>query len=55
MSILTNGLIPSPFAVILSCFENGRLTDRRAEAPPRPYNRNGSHFHGFWVPVSRQA
>jgi len=25
-----------------------RLRDRpRAEAPPRLYNRNGGHFHGF--------
>ena len=48
---------------ILRSFENGRLTHRRgdaehrpkAEAPPRPYNRNAGHFHGFWVPVSRRT
>ena len=27
----------------------------RAEAAPRPTNRAGGHFHGFWVPVRRRA
>jgi hypothetical protein len=45
------------------CFENGRLADCRGDAAhrpraegrrgdPRPYNRNDTHFHGFWAPVS---
>jgi len=52
MSVLAHRLAPQ---FVRRCFENGRLTDRRAEAAPRPYNRDGGHFHGFCVPVSRQA
>jgi hypothetical protein len=48
---------------MMLCFENNPLTDcrgdavhrPRAEASPRPYNRDADHFHGFWAPVSGRA
>jgi hypothetical protein len=46
---------PADCRALTVCSENGRLTDRRAEASPRPYIRNGNHSHGFWVPASRRA